>query len=263
MDLGLKGKVVVVTASSRGLGKAVAEAVAAEGGTLAVCSRDPRAIEATAESLKRKYNSEVLAVSCDVRRAADVKNFAERVFRAFGSVHVLFANAGGPPPGKADDFSPDDYHNAIDLNLMSTIRLVEAFLPPMKKQNWGRIIASTSITVKQPLPNLVLSNVSRAGVIAYIKSIAREYGGYNITANAVAPGYILTDRVKQVLNAKAEKEGIGFDEALRTVTGDIPAGRIGTPDEFASLVVYLASMQAAYINGVTVLIDGGQYQGLM
>jgi len=261
MDLGIKNS--VVTASSRGLGRAVAEALAAEGARLAVCARDRDGIAATGRFIKKEYGVDVLYESCDVSRADDVRRFAESVAAEYGTAHILFANAGGPPPGRVGDFAPEDYERAIGLNTMSTIRLVDSFLPLMRKAGWGRIIASASVTVKQPLPALALSNVSRAGVVAYIKTVAREYASTGITANTVAPGYIYTDRVKQILDERVEREGLSFDEAMKRLAASIPAGRIGTTKEFASLVAFLASEQAGYINGETILIDGGQYQGLM
>ena len=145
---------------------------------------------------------------------------------------------------------------------MSAIRLVYAFLPQMMEKQWGRIIASTSITVKQPIPNLALSNISRVGVVAFVKSLAREFAPFGITANAVAPGYVMTDRVKQLLDDKVKKDDIFFDQALEQMVGQIPAGRVGRPEEFGSLVAFLASQLAGYINGETILIDGAMYCGL-
>lgn len=263
MDLGLKDKVAVVTASSQGLGRAVAEALAAEGARLALCSRDEKKIDATGASLKDKYGTDVLALPCDVGDKGSVEQFAGAVLKRFGAAHILFTNAGGPPSGGIRDFAPEDYETAVRLNLMSAIYLVYSFLPAMKEQRWGRIIASTSITVKQPLPTLVLSNVSRAGVVAFIRSLATEAGPHNITANAVAPGYIMTDRVQQILEARVRKEGVTFEAALQGMVSSIPAGRTGAPEEYGALVAFLASERAAFINGDTILIDGGMYRGLM
>ena len=263
MDLGLKNRVAVVTASSAGLGRAVAEALAMEGARLAICSRDEGRINETAAAIRERYGAEVLSAVCDVKDPKDVRGFAESVLSEYGQADILFANAGGPPPGTATRVSPADYEEALRLNLMSTVNLVYAFLPSMRKRRWGRIIASTSISVKQPLPNLALSNVSRVGVVALIKSLSREIAGENITANVVAPGYIMTDRVKSVVGDSADKDGVSFERALGAITAEIPAGRTGRPEEFGALVAFLASEPAAYINGVTVLIDGGLYRGLM
>ncbi len=263
MDLGLKDKIAVVTASSSGLGRAAAEALAQEGAHLAICSRDGRRIHEAGEYLREKYRVKVFAGVCDVGDKGSVDKFTEEVLQRFGTVHILFTNAGGPPPGAVGDFSSGDFEKALNLNLISAINLAYEFLPRMQSQKWGRIIASTSITVKQPVPVLALSNVSRVGVIAFIKSLSFEVATFNITANAVAPGYIMTDRVVQIAADKAKKESRAFEDALGDLESGIPAGRIGRPDEFGSLVAFLASERAGYINGETILIDGGAYRGLM
>ncbi len=262
MDLGLKDKIAVVAAASRGLGRAAAEALASEGAKLAICSRDAEKIHETGEALREDHGVEVLALECDVTSPKSIEDFARRVLETYGTAHVLFTNAGGPPPGRTPDLAPADYHAAVQLNLMSTVHLVYAFLHKMKEQHWGRIIASTSITVKQPLPVLALSNVSRAGVIGFVKSLSADLGPLGITANALAPGYIMTERVEQLLENQAKTQGIPYEDALQAVVGQIPAGRVGTPREFGALAAFLASEQAAYINGETVLIDGGMYRGL-
>ena len=262
MDLGLRDKVAVVTASSKGLGMAAAEALAQEGARLAICSRDADRISKTGNSLKRTYGVDVLSAVCDVSDPESVIGFRHKVLEAYGGADIVFANAGGPPPGGVLDVKPEDYEQAIQLNLMSAIHLVYAFLPQMKEKRWGRIIASTSITVKQPIPYLALSNISRVGVVAFIKSLARDLAKLNITANAVAPGYIMTERVKQLLEARVASEGISFDQALQQMAEQIPARRTGVPEEFGALVAFLASERAGYINGETVLIDGAMYSGL-
>jgi len=262
MDLGLKGKIAVVAAASKGLGKAVGEALAAEGVDLAICSRDSSRIQAAGAELRLAYGVEVLALACDVTKSADIKNLQKKVLEHYGTVHILFANAGGPPPGGILDKKTADFEEALRLNLLSTIDLIYAFLPCMREQRWGRVIASTSIALKQPILGLSLSNVSRVGVAAFVKNLALEVAASGITANTVAPGYILTERVKQILDTRVAAEGITYEEALRSVVQQIPAGRIGGPAEFGALVAFLASEQAAYINGETLLIDGGLYRGL-
>lgn len=263
MDLGIKGKVGVVTASSKGLGKAVAEALAKEGVNLAICSRDENRIKETADYLAEKYKVEIEPLVCDVTNPEDVKAFKTEVLSRFKACHILFTNSGGPPSGTMDDFKANDYRYAIELNLLSTISIIEAFLPVMKEQKWGRIIALTSITVKQPLSNLVLSNVSRVGVVAFIKSLSIQVAGLNITANAVAPGYFITERVRQLITARAEKDQTSYEAGLDQLTASIPAKKLGNPLDFGSLVAYLASQQASYITGDTILIDGGMFPGLM
>ena len=263
MDLKIKGKIAVVTASSRGLGKAAAEALAAEGVNLAICSRDENRIKETAGHLKSTYGVDVLAAVCDVGDKTSVESFKNKVIDHFKTCHILFTNAGGPPPGKIEDFNGENFKKAADLNLFSTINLIYAFLPFMKNQQWGRILASTSISVKQPLPTLVLSNVSRAGVVAFIKSLSNEFSALNITANTIAPGFIMTERVTQLLEDRAEKQGISYEEAKAGIIASIPANKIGSPPEFGALCAFLASEHASYITGETILIDGGMYNGLM
>ncbi len=263
MDLKIRDKVAVVTASSKGLGKAAAEAMAAEGAKLAICSRDEKRIIETANHLKTTYNVDVLAAVCDVTDKNSIESFKDKVIEHFGTCHILFANAGGPPPGNVEVFEVEDFKKALDLNLLSTINLVYAFLPYMKQQKWGRILASTSISVKQPIPTLALSNVSRVGVVAFIKSLSVEIASLNITANTLAPGYIMTERVKQLLEDQAQKEGISFQNALDGVIDTIPAKTIGSPADFGAFCAFLASEHTSYITGETILMDGGMYKGLM
>ncbi len=263
MDLKIRDKVAVITAASKGLGRAAAEALAAEGVHLAICSRDQANIEQAAETIRSKYDVQVLAAVCDVTDKESVNRFKERVIDHFQTCHILFTNAGGPPPGKVEDFQPHDFDSALRLNLTSTIDLIYAFLPSMKSQKWGRIIASTSISVKQPIATLALSNVSRVGVIAFIKTLSAEVGPFNITANSLAPGYIMTERVEQILKGRAEREKITYDKALADLKASIPVQRIASPEEFGALAAYLSSNLAGYITGETILIDGGMYKGLM
>jgi 3-oxoacyl-[acyl-carrier protein] reductase len=263
MELNIKGKAAVVTASSKGLGRAAAEALAAEGVNLAICSRDKNNIRETADDLQTKYNIDVLHDVCDVTDKSGIESFKNKVIDHFKTCHILFTNAGGPPPGKVEDFNGEDFKQALDLNLFSTINLVYAFLPFMKNQRWGRILASTSITVKQPIPTLALSNVSRVGVVAFIKSLALEVAPFNVTANTLAPGYIMTERVDDLLKNQAKTESISYEDALERLLHKIPVKTIGKPEDFGALAAFLASEQAAYITGETILIDGGLYSGLM
>lgn len=263
MDLRIKGKVAVITASSKGLGKAVAESLAAEGVNLALCSRDEAAIKKTAEELKANFGVEVVAQACDVTNPDSIVAFKEHVIKHYQTCHILFANAGGPPPGKVEEFDGKAFQKALELNLLSTINLVNAFLPFMKDQKWGRILASTSVTVKQPIPTLALSNVSRVGVVAFIKSLSQEVGAFNVTANTIAPGYIMTERVISLLKGKATTEGISYEKAKENVEDSIPVKKIGDKSEFGALNAFLSSELASYITGETILIDGGLYKGLM
>lgn len=263
MELNIEGKAAVVTAASKGLGRAVAEALAKEGVKLAICSRDKKRIQKAADSISTEYGVDVLAEVCDVTDKKSIESFQRKVIDHFKACHILYANAGGPPPGKAEDFSGEDFKKAVDLNLMSTINLVYAFLPFMKNQKWGRILASASITVKQPLPTLALSNVSRAGVVAFIKTLSKEVAPFNVTANTLAPGYIMTERVQELLENQAQNQGISFHDALEKLCNTIPTKTIGKPEDFGALCAFLASEHTAYITGETFLIDGGLYNGVM
>jgi 3-oxoacyl-[acyl-carrier protein] reductase len=263
MDLMIKGKVAVVTAASKGLGKAVAEALAKEGVNLAICARNKEQINETADYIQALYKVEVLPVVCDVTKPAEILNFKEKIIGRFKTCHILFTNAGGPPPGNFKDFTSEDFKKAIDLNLMSAINLVYAFLPYMQSQKWGRILASTSSNVKHVLPAFPLSNVSRIGVAAFIKTFALEFAHLNITANVLAPGDFMTEPTKEYLEKIARREGIRYDEALERLKSTIPTHSIGDPKDYGALAAFLASEHASYITGETFLIDGGRYSGLI
>lgn len=263
MDLQLSNKVAVITAASKGLGKAVAHELSKEGAQCIICSRDSTSINTAADGITASTGNKVIACTCDVANPDDIASFKNTVLQHHDRIDILFVNAGGPPAGFVHNFQPSDYKKAIELNLLSAINLVYAFLPIMEKQRYGRIIATTSVTVKQPLDNLVLSNVSRSGVVAFIKSIANQYGKYNITANVIAPGYILTDRLTGLIEMKAQLENSTFEKTLEDYAQQIPVKRIGKPEEFAALTAFLASEKAGYINGQTILMDGGMYQGVM
>lgn len=263
MDLGIKGKIGVITAASRGLGKEVAISLAREGANLAICARGVEELEKTKREIEERFKVKVLAIPCDVTKSEEVEKFKETVIENFGTVHMLFINAGGPPPGSFFDFKPEDYLKAVKLNLMGAIYVTYSFISYMKEQKYGRIVASTSITVKQPIKTLILSNVSRTGVVSFIKSLSTEVAPFNITANCVAPGYTMTERVRKLIEDKAKRENKTTEEALKTITRDIPMGRIGDPSEFADVVTFLLSERASYITGTTIQIDGGYFKGLM
>ncbi len=262
MELGLKGKIAVITASSKGLGRAVSEALAKEGVNLSICSRKKENITPVADEIRRKYGVKVIESVCDLTEDKGIEHLYDRTLHTFDSIDILFINNGGPPPGGIMDFEPKHFERALNLNLISGIKLVHKFLPLMLQKNWGRIVISTSISVKQPIPSIALSNVSRVGLVAYAKTLSREIAKYGITVNVVAPGYILTERVENLINDRIKKEGKTREEIINSLTKEIPVGRIGKPEEFGALVAFLASEKAGYINGTTILIDGGQYKGL-
>lgn len=263
MELGIKNKVAVVTGGSRGLGKAVSFSLAKEGAKLAICARDEKTLNEVKNEIEDKFNSQVFVYPCDLKNKDEIYKFKNEVIKRFETVHLLYINAGGPPVGGFFDFKDNDYIDALNLNLMSTINLTYAFIDFMINNRYGRIVASTSISVKEPLPDIILSNVSRTPVVAFIKSLSIEVAKYNITANCVAPGYTLTDRLRKVIENRAKKNDISFEEELKKLSEEIPAKRVGNPEEYADVVTFLLSERASYVTGVTLLIDGGAYKGLM
>ena len=263
MDLGLKDKVAVVGASSKGLGKAIALGLAEEGAKVTICARDIDTLEETATEIREKTGAEVLAVPADVSQPEQVSGLIAKAIDRFGGIDILVSNAGGPRAGRFADLSPEDYQAALHLNLLSTINLCRGVVPSMKARGGGRIINLTSISVKQPVDGLMLSNMARTGVIGFAKTLASELAPDNILVNNVCPGVIFTDRIKQLATVRAEEADITYEEALANMTQDIPLGRIGDPKEFANLVVFLASGRASYITGTTIQVDGGMSKGLL
>jgi 3-oxoacyl-[acyl-carrier protein] reductase len=243
MDLGLKDRVAVVAAASKGLGKAVALALATEGAKLAICARGRDELLRTAGEI----GPEVLAKAVDVTEEAQVGEFVDAVLRKFGRVDICVTNAGGPPAKKFADTRVEDWRSAIDLNFMSTLYFARAVLPHMRDQRWGRLIAISSVAVLQPVDGLILSNAARSAVRGLVKSLSNEYAPYNVLVNNVCPGYTATERLKK-LEVHPEAQ--------------IPLGRVGTPEEFANLVAFLASERASYITGVSIPVDGGWTKAL-
>jgi 3-oxoacyl-[acyl-carrier protein] reductase len=243
MNLGLTDRVAVVAASSKGLGKAVALGLAAEGAKLAICARGEEELRRTAAEI----GPEVLAQVVDVTVESQVRAFIEAVLNRFGRVDICVTNAGGPPAKKFADTSVEDWRSAVDLNFMSTLYFAQAVLPHMKEQRWGRLISISSVAVLQPVDGLILSNAARSAVRGLVKSLSNEYAPYNVLVNNVCPGYTATERLKK-LGVHPEAQ--------------IPLGRVGTPEEFANLVVFLASERASYITGVSIPVDGGWTKAL-
>jgi 3-oxoacyl-[acyl-carrier protein] reductase len=262
MDLGLQDKVALVAAASRGLGKAVALRLSREGATVAVCSRNADKLQAAAADIAGRTGGDVLAVPCDVTASAQVEMLVGRVEKELGGVDVLVTNAGGPPAGLAADFVADDYRKAVELNLMSTISLAYGVLPGMTKRGWGRIVAITSIAARQPIPNLILSNTARAGVLGFLKSLSAQVAAEGITVNAVCPGYTRTERIDELAAAFAASGKGTVRDFYANIEREVPLGRMGTPEEFANVVAFLASAGAAYVTGVALPIDGGYAKGL-
>lgn len=263
MNLGLTDKIAVVGASSKGLGRAIAFGLAQEGAKVTLCARNKDVLDATAEEIRNQTSTDVLAVPTDVSKPEQVETLIATVLSHFGGIDILVNNAGGPRAGRFNDLSAEDYQDAVQLNLMSTINLCRAVVPTMQERGGGRIINLTSVSVKQPVDGLMLSNMARTGVIGFAKTLATELAPDKILVNNVCPGIIYTDRIQQLATVRAEEAGITFDEALANMTANIPIGRIGEPDEFAALVVFLASEQASYITGTTIQVDGGMVKALL
>jgi 3-oxoacyl-[acyl-carrier protein] reductase len=222
-----------------------------------MCARTEADLIVAADEIREKTKGELLAVPADVTRLADIQRVVAKTVEAFGGVDILVANAGGPPPGGFDQMSDADWQGAFELTLLSTIRFIREVLPHMRRKRWGRILNIQSSSVKQPIAGLILSNGIRPGVAGVAKTLAAELGKDNILINTVCPGRILTDRLRSHMGGRARQEGKTFEEYLPTVTADIPLGRVGSPEEFASMVVFLASERASYVTGATIQVDGG------
>src|SRR5579872_412402 len=262
MDLGLKDRVAVVAASSQGLGKAVALGLAREGAKLALCARTDATLQAAAAEIRRETGVEVLAQALDVTVHEQVRQFVADTAAQFGRVDICVANAGGPPSKSFAETTVEDWEKAAQLNLMSTVYFAKETLPLMQERRWGRFIAITSVTVKQPVEGLILSNAVRAGVSGLIKTLSNEYGPYNVLVNNVCPGYTATARLLSLTGMLAKKEGVDPKEIEGRWAAQAPLRRIGQPEEFANLVVFLASERASYITGVSVAVDGGLVKGV-
>lgn len=263
MDLGLNGKVALVAGASKGLGRATALALAAEGCRLVVCARGFERLQELAAEVQRLHATAVETCRADVSVAADVNRVVACATARFGIIDILVTNSGGPAPGSFLELSEDDWQMGIDNTLMSMLRFCRAVVPIMRKNAWGRIINITSIAVKQPIDGLVISNALRPAVVGLAKSLANEFARYNITVNNVAPGYHRTERVDELLLVQSAKERISLAEATARIEKSIPLGRMGHPDECAALIAFLASDKARYITGATISIDGGAYRGLL
>ncbi len=263
MDLGLKGKVALVAASSKGLGRAVAEELAAEGAHLVVCARGKDTLEQTAASIRQKSGVKVVAVAADVSDPKDAARVVKAAFDEFGRVDILVTNSGGPPSGPFESFTSEMWDAATRLLLKSAVELTRAVLPGMKERQWGRILNVTSIAAKQPIEGLMLSNSIRAAVIGFARTLANEVAPFGVTVNNLLPGYTRTDRVEELARAAGAKTGGSNTDIVSKWEKEIPMGRLGEPREFAALAAFLASERASYITGSSIAVDGGWIRSLL
>lgn len=259
MDLGLKGKTALVTAASKGMGRACALGFATEGARVVMCARTESDLGATAEEIRGKTAAEVLAVPADVTRGDDVEALVARAREAFGGIDILVANCGGPPRGHLNEVTDQQWYGAFEVAVLSVVRLVRAVLPDMRRRRWGRILTIQSVSVKQPVEGLLLSNAIRPGVAGLVKTLAPDLGRDNITINVVCPGRIMTDRFL----GGARQAGLPVEQYVARASADIPLGRIGTPEEFANVILFLASERASYVTGVALQVDGGLVRGIL
>lgn len=259
MELRLAGKVALVAGASKGLGYATAQALANEGALVSMASRDEAAIRAAASRL----GGDVLATTLDVRSGEGIVRWVAATEEKFGGIDLLFTNSGGPPAGAALTFDDAAWQDAIDLLLLSAIRMVRAAVPAMQRRGGGAILMSTSSSVKEPIPNLALSTVLRAGVAALAKTLSLELVSANIRVNQIIPGRIDTDRVRQLDEINARKQKISADDAKAKALAAIPMGRYGDIEEFGRVAAFLLSDAAAYVTGATVQVDGGLIRGVV
>jgi 3-oxoacyl-[acyl-carrier protein] reductase len=263
MDFGIAGKIALVTAASRGLGQGCAVQLASEGCRVAICGRDRDAADRAAREMAAATGAEVRGFGADMSRAKDIARLLGEVRQAVGDPDILVTNAGGPPPGTFATTDLADYPKALELNLMSAVHLIHGAVPAMKKKGWGRIIAITSISVKQPIADLLLSNMARAGLTGFLKTIATELAPFGITVNALLPGTHKTSRVDQLVVNRVAREGGSVDAVYQAMMDAVPARAIGDPTDFGAAAAFLASVQAGYITGQNLLVDGGRYSGLL
>jgi 3-oxoacyl-[acyl-carrier protein] reductase len=263
MDFGIAGKVAIVTASSRGIGRATAEVLAAEGARISMCARTAKDVAQAADQIRVRTGAEVLAVQADLSRAENIRELVHRTVDAYGTVDILVNNAGGPPAGSFDDMTDAEWQAAFELTLLSVVRMVREVQPHMRKAGGGAIINLQSTSVKVPLDNLILSNAVRAGVIGLAKSLSVELARDKIRVNNVLPGSIMTDRQRGMLALQSKRTGQTMEEVIRIREANIPLGRFGDPEDVANMIVFLASDRAKYVTGVTVQVDGGLVKSLM
>jgi 3-oxoacyl-[acyl-carrier protein] reductase len=261
MDLGIRGRVAMVAAASKGIGKGVARALLGEGARVAICSRDPEALEGARRELSQSHEgAEVIARTCDVSNPKDLEGWHEETERRLGPVDILVTNTGGPPAARFSDLSEEQWRSGIESTLMNVIRLSRLVLPGMRGRGWGRIVHLTSLVAKQPIELLTISSTLRAGLSALTRTMASQFARDGVLVNAVLPGHIRTDRQVHLNEIRSREEGISMEEYARRTEAAIPAGRYGTPREIGDVVAFLCSERASYVTGVSLQVDGGVIQ---
>ena len=263
MDLGLKGRVAIVGGGSRGLGRACADSLAQEGANLVICSRNAVELDRAAAEIRAAAGVDVLAVTGDLTRLADIQTLVKRTVDHFGRLDVLVNNSGGPPAGRAVDTTEEVWLRSIDMALLFFIRMSRESVPHMKQGGWGRIVNILASSVFQPIDNLVTSGVTRMGAVAFAKSLSDEVGRDNILVNNVAPGYLLTGRMMHIFETRAQETGAQVEDLLQAHSAAIPVGRLGRPEELGNLVAFLSSEKNSYTTGATILVDGGVVRSVM
>ena len=263
MDTGLEDKAALVGGASRGIGRAIALALAREGATVALCARNQETLDKARDEIRNETGATVLSLICDMSRQEDIKAAVAAAADAFGRLDIVVNNAGGPPMGAFDTLDDTYWQHAIDQNLLSAVRTTREALPHLRRSASGRIINITSVAVKQPIDGLMLSNATRLAVIGWAKTLSRELAPNGITVNNICPGNIATERLISLIEERAKRQKQSLEEAVSLEEGRIPMGFLGEPDDVAALAVFFASDKARYITGTTVQVDGGSTTAIM
>ena len=263
MDLRIKDRIALVCGSSSGLGLAIATRLAQEGCRIALNGRDQSRLDNAANLVERATGKRPETFMADVSDSGGVTTLVDAVTEAQGPIDILLANAGGPPATTFEEADTATWQRAIDLNLLSTINLCRAVSSGMQERGWGRIVCLTSVAAKQPIPGLLLSSTARAGLLGFVKGVANEIAKDGVTINTICPGYMRTERVSHLFEVMAKKGGVSMEEVEQNLVAQIPAGRIGNPDELAAMVAFMVSDHAGYLTGATIQVDGGYIKGIL